>query len=353
MSNMSALLFFSIALLLLLTLILLTYVLVLRWQTEYRNAVISSKTVEWNNIVSTWLETGKAEAIQAQYAPQFLEFLAERCDFEVGASSIDLGNLLEHLGLDKIIRQNLKKRNIYDKAWAIHLAGLFNLTGFKNEIIPYVDHGHDLVSFVACQSLAKLLKPTDEFFFQLLFRLIGRHSLWTTEKLAEIIIQMGSPAGKKLLDFLSFSEVKGKLLLFIIDLLGEMKLTEAGPELHRRLRAQLAGDSNNETMVRLIRNLGLLGYAPAITDITGLLHHDAWFIRSQVSRTLGDLKTENMLAPLSEAMSDSNWWVRHNAGNALSNFGPAGIRRLQEIAGSEGDRFAREMASLILEKRGV
>lgn len=352
MSNMTTMLFFSIGLLLLLTIVLLTYSLVLRWQTEQRKDLLAAKTMEWNEIVDNWLAAGEMGSVARQDAREFLEYIVTRCELQDIATSAELGKLVEKLGYDQIIRRNLKRRNVYNKAWAIHLAGVFYLTSFKNEIITCVDHQHHLVSFVACQSLATLLDPSDEFFNKMLFRLIGRYNKWTTEKLAEVIILMGPVAARKLLDFITYSEVQGNLLLFIIDLLGEMGLTEAGPELHKKLRQQVEGETNCETVVRIVRSLGLIGYSQALPDITRLLHHEKWFIRSQVAKTLGELKSEKMVMALSEAMSDDNWWVRHNAGEAMCKLGIVGIQRLEEISNTSNDRFAREMARMTLEKRG-
>jgi hypothetical protein len=51
---------------------------------------------------------------------------------------------------------------------------------------------------------------------------------------------------------------------------------------------------------------------------------------------------------LSQAFFSKNWYVRFNARSGLMNLGPAGVKRLEEIAQQTRDAYAAAMAAMAL-----
>ena len=56
------------------------------------------------------------------------------------------------------------------------------------------------------------------------------------------------------------------------------------------------------------------------------------------------------LETLRKAMFSPHWHCRRNAGFALANLGDAGLKHLKEIAAQRADKYAADMARMILEE---
>ena len=52
---------------------------------------------------------------------------------------------------------------------------------------------------------------------------------------------------------------------------------------------------------------------------------------------------------LLKALFSPNWHVRYNAGYGLAAFGLVGVLQLQEIARQKEDRYAADMAAMVLD----
>ncbi len=73
-----------------------------------------------------------------------------------------------------------------------------------------------------------------------------------------------------------------------------------------------------------------------------------WPVRAQATLAAGKLTDDSIVPLLAPCLSDSFWWVRNNAGIALSQHGIVGIRELERIRDQSEDRFARDMAARTL-----
>ena len=52
---------------------------------------------------------------------------------------------------------------------------------------------------------------------------------------------------------------------------------------------------------------------------------------------------------LTKALFSPSWHVRYNAGYALAAFGLVGVLELQEISRQTADRYAADMATMVLD----
>ena len=55
------------------------------------------------------------------------------------------------------------------------------------------------------------------------------------------------------------------------------------------------------------------------------------------------------LPVLAKALFSPHWHVRYNAGYGLAAFGLVGVLQLQEISRQKQDRFAADMAAMVLD----
>ncbi|MCD8501644.1 MAG: HEAT repeat domain-containing protein [Bacillaceae bacterium] len=92
--------------------------------------------------------------------------------------------------------------------------------------------------------------------------------------------------------------------------------------------------------LKVIKNIG---YIHDVTIITPFATSSHWQERMLFCQTSMALKKERFKPVLRELMSDSNWWVRNAAGEALSKFSDGSLI-LEHIMETHEDSFARDMA---------
>lgn len=346
MSPLVLTLIISVILLIFLAVSLLIYALFLRWQTLERESLEQTLIPLWEERISSWL---KDEVLihEREDKPQlFLRYMSRVAEFYEDEERRSLGKLLLHLGTDSYIIDLLNSRSSVMKAWGIHLIGLYYINSLKHEVTQYVRHNSSMVTYVTSLTMARLFEEDTPEYFSLLNKLTVQVDAWTTQKLGEVLVLMGPKAGENLLKLVERGDAQGRMAWFIIDLVGEMSIEEAGPVLIGLM------DRGDETAIRSIRSLGLIRYKGAVLPLVNRLKHSNWVIRAQAAKTLGDIQDEQSLRALTESLTDSEWWVRHNAAQALANFGDEGLGKLRYVASFSKDKFARDIATLILKGRG-
>ncbi len=110
-----------------------------------------------------------------------------------------------------------------------------------------------------------------------------------------------------------------------------------------------ADHPDKELRIRTARALGKLSVPASRETLVRLAADEAWEVRAQALRGLGYLKDRKTLSIIAEGLFSPHWHVRFNAGYGLAAFGLAGILRLQEISRQKKDRFAADMASMVLD----
>jgi hypothetical protein len=110
-----------------------------------------------------------------------------------------------------------------------------------------------------------------------------------------------------------------------------------------------ADHPDKELRIRTARALGKLSVPASLETLARLAADEAWEVRAQALRGLGFLKDRKTLSILAEGLFSRHWHIRYNAGYGLAAFGLAGILRLQEISRQKRDRFAADMATMVLD----
>ena len=78
------------------------------------------------------------------------------------------------------------------------------------------------------------------------------------------------------------------------------------------------------------------------------LKDQIWPVRAQAVKVAAALRMINLIPNLCHCLSDGQWWVRHNSAQALVQLGAAGVEALSYVSQYSTDRFARDMAKLVL-----
>lgn len=130
----------------------------------------------------------------------------------------------------------------------------------------------------------------------------------------------------------------------LIEMVGRLFLRSLYPDV-----ARFAGSAEKELRIRTARTLGRLLVPASAKVLSGLAADPAWEVQAQALRSLGSLKDWRTLPLLAKALFSPVWHVRYNAGFGLAAFGLMGVLQLQEVSRQKEDRYAADMASMVLD----
>lgn len=130
----------------------------------------------------------------------------------------------------------------------------------------------------------------------------------------------------------------------LIEMAGRLLLRGLLPDI-----VAFAGHGDKEIRIRTARALGRLLVRGSAKPLCALAADSAWEVQAQAVRSLGSLRDRKTLPILAKALLSPHWHVRYNAGYSLAAFGLIGIARLREISRQREDRFAADMAAMVLD----
>ncbi len=130
----------------------------------------------------------------------------------------------------------------------------------------------------------------------------------------------------------------------LIEMAGRLLLRGLYPDV-----VGFARHGDKEIRIRTARALGRLLVPGSAKVLSGLAADGAWEVQAQAVRSLGSLQDWRTLPILAKALFSPHWHVRYNAGYGLAAFGLIGILQLQEISRQREDRFAADMAAMVLD----
>jgi hypothetical protein len=150
---------------------------------------------------------------------------------------------------------------------------------------------------------------------------------------------------EKHVEFYLKESLSGPKLAILIELAGALPI----PGLHSQVLA-FADHEDKEVRIRVARALG--GMAVLVKPIKDVLlklaNDEAWEVQAQAMKSLGRLHIQGSWEMLTKGLFSPHWYCRRNAGLALAGMGDKGIHLLQRIAKQTEDRYAADMASMIL-----
>lgn len=110
-----------------------------------------------------------------------------------------------------------------------------------------------------------------------------------------------------------------------------------------------AGHADKELRIRTARTLGRLLVPASAPTLCALAADPAWEVQAQAFRSLGSLQDWKTLPVVARGLYSPSWHVRYNAGYALAAFGLVGVLELQSVSRQRKDRFAADMAAMVLD----
>jgi hypothetical protein len=106
-------------------------------------------------------------------------------------------------------------------------------------------------------------------------------------------------------------------------------------------------DLGSEFLDLRVAALNYLIKAKDIARLRTFMQADEWIFRAKAAHALGKLLDEESLDSLTQALSDTEWWVRLRSAEALLRFGEKGVAILKQQS-SKQNALAAEVAKEVL-----
>lgn len=129
----------------------------------------------------------------------------------------------------------------------------------------------------------------------------------------------------------------------LIELVGKGKLYSLYSDV-----LSMTSHEAKEIRVKAARALGYLSVPDSMPILIELTKDQDWEVRAQAIKSLGKLKCFEALGVFADGLFSPHWHIRLNAAYGLFNLGLPGITRLKEISSQKKDRYAADMASMVL-----
>jgi HEAT repeat protein len=107
---------------------------------------------------------------------------------------------------------------------------------------------------------------------------------------------------------------------------------------------------NKEIRIKVARALGHMRIPASFDILVKLSEDEAWEVSAQALKSLGKLGNMTAVDILSKSLFSPFWYVRFNAGHGLASLGSVGIQQLKKIQRQKKDRFAADMATMVLDE---
>jgi hypothetical protein len=250
--------------------------------------------------------------------------------------------------LQKIFNKALKEKCLSDihsrrqikRLKATHLFVIFSEPSDSEHIIKLLND-KPIVKLVAITALSRI--PTSKT-LEYIFQSFVNDSIVNARVYINIMFGLGNKIESHVKKYLHESLSLEKLSL-LIELIGAIPLRSL-----YRDTLLFAAHPNKEIRIKVARALGHMRIPASLDVLIKLSEDEAWEVSAQALKSLGKLADIASLEVLTRSLFSPYWHVRFNAGHGLASFGIAGIKRLKKIQRQKKDRFASDIATMVLDE---
>jgi HEAT repeat protein len=258
----------------------------------------------------------------------------------LGESKERLSELARRAGMTRMAKLLLTEGNLSDRLLAISTLGQLRDKSVVPELLRLAQGRELSLSLAAARALvqidaAAVIDP--------LVLLIAERDDWPPTAVVRILQEAGPDV------------ISGPL--------GAAALTAGSRSAHNLIRYLALAHS--DTAVPVVRQLiertdrieTITACLRVFNDASGLdtvrrfLDHSRWEVRVQAINALARLGTAEDEPRLIVMLSDSEWWVRYRAAQALCALPSANLERLEALGARHSDRFARDIMAHVLSER--
>lgn len=259
-----------------------------------------------------------------------------------GSSTASLDALAEQLELQSVARKRLKRSAISSKLLAVQALGQLKDQSSWSAIEDLLEHPNIAISVCAATALVNI---DGKRAVPRIISLIGIRSRWPRTQVGRLLNLAGS-------------EVVSPCLCGAI----EGAPTDQAIRLLQFSESAFTADVNNlvERILNVRTEPGLLSAALKAVrgqvrtkTIASLAQHDVWYVRMQAASLLGRFGQRENYQILEPLLSDTHWWVRYRAAQAIVGFPFLGPNALRKLRDRQRDQFARDILNHVLAEKGL
>ncbi len=256
-----------------------------------------------------------------------------------GLAKEQLKKIFDSALKDKCL-QNIHSRRQIKRLKATHLFVIFSGRTDTEHILKLLND-RPVVKLVAINALSRI--PTSQT-IAYIFQAFEKDHISNARAYINIMYGLGDKIGNQVKKYLNVPLPLEKLGL-LIEIVGAIPLRSSYQDIVR-----FADHPEKEIRIKVARALGHLRI-PASLDILITLSEDAaWEVSAQALKSLGKLGDSRAAGILFKAVFSPFWHVRFNAGHALASLGDLGIKQLKKIKRQDKDRYASDMATMVLDE---
>jgi hypothetical protein len=273
----------------------------------------------------------------------FLRLWNRTQDSLSGESKHKLNQLAWALGVTHVAQKLLTQKNMRKRLVAVTTLGHLQERNAWGRLRSIIDDPHPLLSLAAARALMQI--DSSAALSELLPLFTHRHD-WPLNRIAKIMDEAGPDA------------VTGPLTRAVeiaapedfprlVRLLDSAHSDQALPAI-RRILQSAADDRVISACLQALTDSEDVGLARTYT------RHPSWFVRVQAVSALGRIGSKEDRDALIAPLSDSVWWVRYRAAQALAGLPKVTLDEVRQIRDKINDRFAKDiLAQVIAEKQAA
>lgn len=335
-----------------LTLLMLLHIVLLRLLYRRRERQKREFMSKWGSLLSERaltddlpirlpaIEDGEVIYFLAYWHHQYISVSGQaRARLDALAGSIDIG---------QAVRRMLRKGSGAEKLLATIGIGFF---GNRTDI-PALKKLLVSERSIDCLHSATALLRIDASALHVVLPILARRSDISTAGIANVL---------KVVDTGSASRVLGEMLEGVLHPEGRQRVrrrdivrlimlaaTAQPSVVNPRLREIMDSTEDDEVLTACLKVLR----DPQDTDrIRGCVGHPNWRVRVQAATALGEMGEQKDLALLLQLLTDSQWWVRYRAAQAIGALPFVTTGYLEELKKNLADNFAIDMLGHIISER--
>ena len=273
------------------------------------------------------------------------KLLREWCRFRAlvrGSSNSSLERLAEELGLLRVARRLLCRRSVSNKLLAVQALGFLRDPESWNEIEALLEHKNITISITAAIALVHINAREA---IGLIIPMIGKRPSWPRTQVGRILNLAGPDAvtdplcraiessdSEEAVCLLQFYE--SAFMNDIDSLVARLLISRSEPALIAATLKAVRGQLSNRM-------------------VEGLAKHKVWFVRMQAANLLGRFGRREDYRILEPLLSDTEWWVRYRAAQAITKLPFLGPHALRKLRDRQQDPYARDILSQALAEAGL
>ena len=327
------------------SLILFFYLIIRRLVVQYQENMFQKKYSKIENDILdivTKPEQNLAETIAARYKhhPNILtKVLVDYIEQIDGLAKEQLQKIF-NLSLKKKCLRDIHSKRKIKRLKATHLFVMFSEPSDTKHIVKLLND-KPIVKLVAITALSRI--PTSKT-MAYIFRSFVNDSIANARAYINIMFGLGSKIEPHARKYLQKSLSSEKLSL-LIELVGAIPLRSLYQDI-----LPFAEHPDKEIRIKVARALGHMRIPASLDILINLTEDEAWEVSAQALKSLGKLGDMAAVDILAKSLYSPFWHVRFNAGHGLASLGSSGIKQLKKTKRQTKDRYASDMATMVLDE---